>query len=84
MGLTSNASLVGDLDIVGRTIYDKLNTHSGYAKPLSYVNYANGFEPAGQLYGYESWRAERLNGLKEKYDQKCNFAVFNPLPYCRK
>ncbi|KAI4127298.1 MAG: hypothetical protein LQ338_003258 [Usnochroma carphineum] len=45
----------------------------------AYLNYANGDEPTEAVYGYESWRLEKLRGLKEKYDPQNKFRFYNPL-----
>ncbi|TLD22417.1 hypothetical protein PspLS_08029 [Pyricularia sp. CBS 133598] len=44
-----------------------------------YVNYANGFEPLEQLYGYEPWRLERLRDMKAVYDPHNRFRYYNPI-----
>ncbi|KAI4107144.1 MAG: hypothetical protein L6R37_001845 [Teloschistes peruensis] len=44
----------------------------------AYLNYANGDEPIEALYGYESWRLDRLRALKKKYDPFNKFRFFNP------
>lgn len=49
-------------------------------KGRSYVNYARGNETLQALYGYESWRLDRLKGLKRKYDPKGQFSFFAPIP----
>jgi len=50
------------------------------SKPRSYVNYGQGNETLQALYGYESWRLDRLKGLKRKYDPKGQFSFFAPIP----
>lgn len=45
----------------------------------AYVNYANGYEPLEQMYGHESWRLERLRGLKKTYDPENRFRFYNPI-----
>ncbi|KAI4138072.1 MAG: hypothetical protein L6R39_006979 [Caloplaca ligustica] len=45
----------------------------------AYPNYANGDEPTEALYGYESWRLEKLRGLKAKYDPQNRFRFYNPI-----
>lgn len=55
--------------------------HAGDApwrKRTAYLNYAAGDETAEQLYGYESWRLERLRALKKKYDPNGKLVFFNP------
>lgn len=45
----------------------------------AYLNYANGDESTEAIYGYESWRLERLRGLKRKYDPQNRFRFYNPI-----
>ncbi|KAI4264405.1 MAG: hypothetical protein L6R42_000485 [Xanthoria sp. 1 TBL-2021] len=52
------------------------------ARPMrfhAYSNYANGDETLEQLYGYESWRLEKLRRLKSKWDPNGSFRFFNPI-----
>lgn len=52
------------------------------ARPMrfhAYSNYANGDETLEQLYGYESWRLEKLRRLKRKWDPNGSFRFFNPI-----
>ncbi|KAK3399544.1 hypothetical protein B0T20DRAFT_165070 [Sordaria brevicollis] len=48
-------------------------------KPTSYVNYANGGESLESIYGYESWRLNKLRALKAKYDPFNRFRFYNPI-----
>lgn len=48
-------------------------------KPSNYVNYATGFESLPSMYGYESWRLERLVALKAAYDPLNRFRFYNPI-----
>ncbi|KAL8839882.1 MAG: hypothetical protein Q9170_001562 [Blastenia crenularia] len=45
----------------------------------AYPNYANGDEPIEAVYGYESWRLDRLRGLKKQYDPYNRFRFYNPI-----
>ncbi|KAL7755588.1 hypothetical protein ACKLNR_014686 [Fusarium oxysporum f. sp. zingiberi] len=47
--------------------------------PTTYVNYAFGDESAESMYGYESWRLERLRALKGYYDPKERFRFYNQI-----
>lgn len=51
--------------------------------PTTYVNYAAGYESLEGRYGPESWRMEKLRGLKTEYDPDNKFAWYNPIvpPY---
>ncbi|KAL8795958.1 MAG: hypothetical protein Q9182_007443 [Xanthomendoza sp. 2 TL-2023] len=45
----------------------------------AYSNYASGDETLEQIYGYESWRLEKLKWLKRKWDPEGRFRFFNPI-----
>ena len=45
----------------------------------AYINYAPGLESLEEHYGHESWRIERLRGLKAKYDPHNRFRYYNPI-----
>ncbi|KNG44194.1 FAD-binding domain-containing protein [Stemphylium lycopersici] len=45
----------------------------------TYVNYAYGNEGPESWYGYESWRQEKLQTLKEKYDPEGKFSFYAPI-----
>lgn len=45
----------------------------------AYVNYAGGSETLEQRYGHESWRIERLQDLKARYDPNNRFRYYNPI-----
>lgn len=57
-----------------------LHAGSGFERPAVYVNYAQGTEGFGALYGYEKWRQRRLEGLKKRYDPGCVFGWYQPIP----
>ncbi|RBQ83364.1 hypothetical protein VDGD_05837 [Verticillium dahliae] len=44
-----------------------------------YLNYATSFETLEERYGHESWRIERLRGLKAQYDPNNRFRFYNPI-----
>ncbi|OLN92085.1 6-hydroxy-D-nicotine oxidase 2 [Colletotrichum chlorophyti] len=56
---------------------------SGYGRLQQYVNYGNTTstmrDPPEALYGYETWRLERLRALKRKYDPENIFRWYQPL-----
>ncbi|KAL8709491.1 MAG: hypothetical protein Q9220_005733 [cf. Caloplaca sp. 1 TL-2023] len=45
----------------------------------AYSNYANGDETLEQIYGYETWRLEKLKRLKREWDPEGRFRFFNPI-----
>ncbi|KAK3178042.1 hypothetical protein OEA41_000174 [Lepraria neglecta] len=45
----------------------------------AYINYATGLETLEEHYGHESWRIERLRGLKARYDPNNRFRYYNPI-----
>jgi hypothetical protein len=52
----------------------------GSGGPLhAYVNYARGDESLEAIYGYETWRLDRLRWLKSKYDPYGKFDYYNPI-----
>ncbi|KAI5836984.1 hypothetical protein DFP73DRAFT_487985 [Morchella snyderi] len=57
-----------------------LHADSGFERPAVYVNYAQVTEGFGAMYGHEEWRQERLKDLKRKWDPKCMFSGYNPIP----
>ncbi|KAI1660859.1 FAD-binding domain-containing protein [Daldinia decipiens] len=61
--------------------WDLWNAGQPTRKPATYVNYATGnqYELLESIYGYESWRLERLRGLKNKYDPNNRFRFFVPI-----
>ncbi|RWA04937.1 hypothetical protein EKO27_g10166 [Xylaria grammica] len=50
-------------------------------QPKTYVNYAMGhdYETLDSIYGYESWRLERLRSLKATYDPENRFRFYVPI-----
>jgi hypothetical protein len=45
----------------------------------TYVNYAFGDESQQAMYGYESWRLEKLKQLKRQYDPRGKFNHLAPI-----
>ncbi|KAI1398668.1 hypothetical protein F4819DRAFT_502163 [Hypoxylon fuscum] len=62
-----------------RETRDLWNAGAPELLPLNYVNYAFGDESLESVYGYDAWRLERLNGLKQKYDPTNAFRYYNPI-----
>lgn len=72
------ARVIERADYHGKKMRDAVVNGSG-GKLHAYVNYANGDEGMGAMYGYEEWRLERLRGLKERYDPKRRFGWYAPI-----
>jgi hypothetical protein len=53
--------------------------HGSGGKLNAYVNYANGDEGQEAMYGYESWRLEKLRHLKGEYDPLNRFGWYAPI-----
>jgi hypothetical protein len=52
---------------------------SGYGRLQQYVNYGHGSkDPPEALYGYESWRLEKLRALKKEFDPEGWFNGYQP------
>ncbi|KAJ4263806.1 hypothetical protein NW762_005839 [Fusarium torreyae] len=64
---------------LGKRLRDILHKGSGQAEMYSYFNYAFGEETKENIYGYESWRQERLLALKNKYDPHRRFGFYTPI-----
>ena len=48
-------------------------------KLRAYVNYASGDESQEAMFGYETWRVQRLRNLKKKYDPLGRFNYYGPI-----
>ena len=63
----------------GRELRTILEAGTGN-KPLhAYVNYAHGDESLQAIYGYDTWRLEKLSGLKAVYDPLNRFRWYAPI-----
>ena len=52
---------------------------SGYGRLQQYVNYGHGSkDPPEALYGYETWRLEKLRSLKHELDPEGWFNGYQP------
>jgi hypothetical protein len=61
----------GDDDVAvewAREVLEIFNSGQPNRLPTTYLNYAVGNESLESIYGYESWRLEKLRALKAKYD----------------
>lgn len=56
---------------------------AGTGRPMeelhTYVNYAHGDEGPESWYGFDSWRLEKLRGLKREWDPENKFRYFAPI-----
>ncbi|KAF2471875.1 FAD-binding domain-containing protein [Lindgomyces ingoldianus] len=74
----ANASLDEEAFSIGKRIRNMLL--NGIDEPLiAYVNYAHGDESLEAVYGYESWRLEKLRRLKAEYDPHKKFNFYVPI-----
>ncbi len=64
---------------LGDNLRTILHAASGEEEMRVYVNYAFGDENVKQWYGVETWRQQKLRGLKKKYDPKGMFSFFGPV-----
>jgi hypothetical protein len=62
----------------GKEMRDVVVKASG-GKLHAYVNYAHGDERLEAMYGYESWRLERLRALKGEWDTENRFGWYAPV-----
>lgn len=79
LDLSDREEFEGHLDKWKREFISK----SGYGRLQQYVNYGNTTstmqDPPEALYGYESWRLEKLRSLKKQYDPENIFRWYQPL-----
>jgi hypothetical protein len=75
----SRAAVIEDRAMgYGRGVRDAVVEGSG--RPVSaYVNYAHGDESLQAMYGYETWRLERLRALKGEWDPEGRFGWYAPI-----
>lgn len=73
-----NATLHAAAETYGKKIRSTMLRNTGL--PLgAYVNYAHGDESQKAVYGYESWRLQKLQTLKKKFDPKRRFNFYEPI-----
>lgn len=72
-------SLDGEARAWGEQMRQIIHNASGRIHMHSYINYAHGTEGLEALYGYESWRLEKLRQLKSAYDPHRRFSYFAPI-----
>jgi hypothetical protein len=78
----SDSSLNNAVSRYGARIRAVLQKKSGFPRKQiqAYVNYAQGDETFGDLYGYEPWRQRKLKALKKQYDPSGDFSWYQPIP----
>jgi hypothetical protein len=62
---------------IGNSLRDALLKGTGNL--IAYVNYAHGDESLEAIYGYDSWRLEKLRSLKKEYDPHGRFNFYAPI-----
>ncbi|KAI1179287.1 putative FAD-dependent oxygenase [Nemania sp. FL0916] len=72
-------ALDAQAEALGNKLRNIMYKSSNRTELHAYVNYAYGNEQPQNWYGYESWRQDRLKGLKKKYDPKSQFSFFGPV-----
>ncbi|KAK1828710.1 hypothetical protein QBC39DRAFT_219318, partial [Podospora conica] len=72
-----NSTLEGIVQARGEEIRKAML--EGQDRQRSYVNYAVKQESLESMYGYETWRLEKLRGLKKELDPKNRFGFFAPI-----
>ncbi|KAL5335387.1 hypothetical protein BJX70DRAFT_390676 [Aspergillus crustosus] len=77
---TSDYAIEVKAEEFGNRLRDILLEGTGSDELHAYVNYAAGDEGPKSWYGYEPWRQEKLEALKEKYDPKGKFSYYAPIP----
>lgn len=77
---TDSDEVVAEAEEFGNKLRDILLEGTGDEELRSYVNYAAGDEGVRSWYGYEPWRLERLQELKQKYDPEEKFSFYAPIP----
>lgn len=73
----ANASLDQTAFDIGDSLREALMKDTG--KLVAYVNYARGDESLEAVYGYDSWRLDKLRTLKREYDPHGRFNFYVPI-----
>lgn len=73
-----NSSLDNAAFSIGENIRKTLIEGTG-KRLITYVNYAHGDESLESIYGYDSWRLEKLKRLKREYDPEGRFNFYSPI-----
>ncbi|CAN8106525.1 unnamed protein product [Discula destructiva] len=78
---TESTTLLDSTETWAKEAWDIWNGGQPDRLPHTYVNYAEGhdYETLESIYGYESWRLDRLRSLKAAYDPENRFRFYNPI-----
>ncbi|KAI0120156.1 FAD-binding domain-containing protein [Nemania sp. FL0031] len=81
LGAVLQTSLEAPMRMWAKETTDLWTAGKASRRPDTYVNYASGasYESVESIYGYDSWRLQKLRGLKTKYDPNNRFRFFVPL-----
>ncbi|KAI1489089.1 hypothetical protein F5X96DRAFT_642522 [Biscogniauxia mediterranea] len=76
-----DSDLLDAAETWGKEAWDLWNAGQPDRQPQTYVNYAEGhdYETLESIYGYDSWRLDRLRSLKAAYDPDNRFRYFVPI-----
>lgn len=74
----ANASLDEAAFAIGSSLRTALLDGTG-KRTITYVNYAHGDESLESIYGFDSWRLEKLRRLKKEYDPEGKFNFYAPI-----
>ncbi|KAH8819164.1 hypothetical protein F5884DRAFT_641167, partial [Xylogone sp. PMI_703] len=74
-----NASSDGDAIRLGEPIRNTVLNGTGQTELHAYINYAIGTKSFADIYGHETWRQERLQALKRRYDPHQRFSFYHPI-----
>ncbi|KAF2135670.1 uncharacterized protein K452DRAFT_281181 [Aplosporella prunicola CBS 121167] len=82
IGYEPNESLDSNAIAWGNEAVQVLVDGSQGRNRTTYVNYALGVgnESLESIYGYESWRLEKLKDLKRRFDPEERISFYNPIP----
>jgi len=74
-----NSSLDATAVKAGKELRQILHDADENSELHAYVNYAHGDESLQEVYGFESWRQNRLKDLKREYDPHGKFNFYMPI-----
>jgi hypothetical protein len=76
---TPDSSLDPIAEQFGRDMRSILQNATGSSETWAYVNYAVGEEALESIYGYRSWRIDKLKKLKGSLDPSNRFRWYAPI-----